>query len=386
MRIAVIADDLTGAADTGVQLARAGHRTAVAFRDEPVPAGVDAVVADTDSRGLAAGEAAARVRRAAGELAGAPILMKKIDSTLRGPLAAELGAALESGGRRAAVVAPAFPAAGRTTVGGVQLVDGEPVHRTRFARDPVTPVLEGDLIRLLGARYVAAGASPAAALAAGGLVVCDAGTDADLEALVRAVPDPSSVLWAGSAGLAAALGAVYPGAGVEDAVDEEPGGGVLVVVGSANRTAREQVARLTADGVPVAILALDRLGEDEVLACAARAADALERAGACVLHPGDGEGSPARIAAALAETAALATERAAVGALVLTGGDTAVHVARRLGATGLIVEDELEPGVVVGRLLGPRRFRIVTKAGGFGSPDVLRTATAALAAEGRTRA
>ena len=185
------------------------------FRGEPAPRDVDAVVADTDSRGLAAADAAARVRVAAGALAGAPILMKKLDSTLRGPLAAELEAALASGGRRAAVVAPAFPATGRTTVGGVQLVDGEPVHRTRFAHDPVTPVLEGDLVRLLGARHVAAGASPAAALAAGGFVVCDAETDADLEALVRAVPDPSSVLWAGSAGLAAALGAVHPGAGGE---------------------------------------------------------------------------------------------------------------------------------------------------------------------------
>ena len=95
---------------------------------------------------------------------------------------------------------------------------------------------------------------------------------------------------------------------------------------------------------------------------------------------------PRRIAAALAETAALAAERAAVAGLVLTGGDTAVHVARRLGATGLLVEDELEPGVVVGRLLAPRRFRIVTKAGGFGSPEVLRSASAALAAGGRSRA
>jgi uncharacterized protein YgbK (DUF1537 family) len=386
MRIAVIADDLTGAADTGVQLARAGHRTAVVFRGEPAPGDVDAVVADTDSRGLEAGEAAARVRRAAGALAAAPILMKKLDSTLRGPLAAELAAALESGGRRAAVVAPAFPATGRTTVGGVQLVEGEPVHRTQFAHDPVTPVLEGDLVRLLGARHVAAGASPAAALAKGGMVVCDAATDEDLAALVRAVPDPSAVLWAGSAGLATALGAVHPGPGFDDADDEEPGGPVLVVVGSANRTAREQIARLTAGGVPAAILRLDRLGDEEIAACAARAAAALDGAGVCVLHPGEGEGAPARIAAALAETAALATGRAAVAGLVLTGGDTAVHVARRLGATGLLVEDELEPGVVAGRLIGPRRFRIVTKAGGFGSPDVLRRASAALAAGGRSRA
>jgi uncharacterized protein YgbK (DUF1537 family) len=57
-----------------------------------------------------------------------------------------------------------------------------------------------------------------------------------------------------------------------------------------------------------------------------------------------------------------------------------VHVARRLGATGLRVEDELEPGVVLGRLTGPRPYRVVTKAGGFGSPDALRSATARLRA------
>ena len=390
MRVAVIADDLTGAADTGVQLARAGHRTAVAFRDEPAPAGVDAVVADTDSRGLEPAEAAARVRRAAERLASAPILMKKLDSTLRGPLAAELAAALDASGRTAAVVAPAFPATGRTTVGGVQLVDGEPVHRTRFARDPVSPVLESDLVRLLGARHVAAGASPAAALAAGGLVVCDAETEDDLEALVRAVPDPASVLWAGSAGLAAALGAVHPGDWEEgEDEDEDAGGPVLVVVGSANATARAQIARLVEAGVPAAPLRLERLGPGEAAAAGARAAAALAEAGVCVLHPvGSGHGAdlPRRIAAALADAAAAAAERAAAGGLVLTGGDTAVHVARRLGATGLLVEDELEPGVVAGRLLGPRPYRIVTKAGGFGSPDALLAASAALAARGRNPA
>jgi uncharacterized protein YgbK (DUF1537 family) len=84
MRIAVIADDLTGAADAGVQLARAGHRTAVVFHGERGDA--DAVVVDTDSRGLSADEAAARVR--ACQVASAEIVMKKIDSTLRGPLVA----------------------------------------------------------------------------------------------------------------------------------------------------------------------------------------------------------------------------------------------------------------------------------------------------------
>ena len=61
-----------------------------------------------------------------------------------------------------------------------------------------------------------------------------------------------------------------------------------------------------------------------------------------------------------------------------------MRLARGLGATGLRVDDELEPGVPIGRLLGPRPYRVVTKAGGFGSPDVLRTACEALAGSRRS--
>jgi D-threonate/D-erythronate kinase len=56
---------------------------------------------------------------------------------------------------------------------------------------------------------------------------------------------------------------------------------------------------------------------------------------------------------------------------VLTGGDTAVGVARRLGAGGIRLEGEIEPGVPVGTLISPRPYRVVTKAGGFGEPGTL---------------
>src|ERR687889_1705458 len=88
MRVAIIADDLTGAADTGVQLARAGYRTAVVFRGAPIPSGndLDAVAVDTDSRSLPAGFAAKRVMEAGHAVREARIVYKKIDSTLRGPI------------------------------------------------------------------------------------------------------------------------------------------------------------------------------------------------------------------------------------------------------------------------------------------------------------
>jgi hypothetical protein len=79
MRVAIIADDLTGAADTGVQLARAGYRTAVAFRDAPIPPAedLDAVALDTDSRAMPAGFAARRVMAAGHAVRHARIVYKQ---------------------------------------------------------------------------------------------------------------------------------------------------------------------------------------------------------------------------------------------------------------------------------------------------------------------
>src|ERR671921_1076928 len=99
--IAIVADDLTGAADTGVQFVRAGYRTAVVFHGEEAPtADVDAVSFDTDSRTMPAGFAAKRVVGVARAVRGARVVYKKLDSTLRGNVAAELAAAFGAAGRR----------------------------------------------------------------------------------------------------------------------------------------------------------------------------------------------------------------------------------------------------------------------------------------------
>jgi uncharacterized protein YgbK (DUF1537 family) len=98
-------------------------------------------------------------------------------------------------------------------------------------------------------------------------VVADAERDADLETLVRAVPDPSGVLWAGSAGLALALGGVYPGPGA-GGVPASPGPArrVLVVIGSLSGVSREQLRRLVEEYGDVAVpVHADRRGAVERL-------------------------------------------------------------------------------------------------------------------------
>ncbi|CAN5545087.1 four-carbon acid sugar kinase family protein [soil metagenome] len=393
MQVGIIADDLTGAMDSGAQLARAGYRTAVAFHGSPLPPApdLDAVAVDTDSRRLEPEAAAERVREATRKLKNAGIFYKKLDSTLRGPIVAELEAALEESGRSRAIIAPAFPSTGRTTRGGVQLLDGEPLHETRLAEDPVTPVREAHLPSLLAD----AGLEKVGALGIGYLgvpgrfrevlegcrwIVADATEDAHLKALVETVPDPSEVLWAGSAGLVVALGEAYPGSETGMTPVESPvaDSRILTVVGSTNPAGCGQLRRLdessAAELVP--------LRSDRLLDGYGRATEEALRSCRSALGKGMGvalystddevpEGSAGRIVEALAEVVAVLSDEGSFDALVLTGGDTAVHVARRLGAQGILLEGEIEPGVPVGALIGGRSYRVITKAGGFGAPETL---------------
>lgn len=394
--IAVIADDLTGAADAGVQLVRAGYRTAVSFRPAEVPeGGLDAVAFDTDSRTMPAGFAAKRVLEAARAARGARLVYKKLDSTLRGNVAAELAAAFGASGRERVVVAPAFPAAGRTTAGGVQLVHGVPVDETEMRNDPRTPVRESHVPTLLADAFSSVGALSVEDLAdpervRGTLeenecVVADAERDADLEAIVRAVAEPAGVLWAGSAGLALAIGGVYPG-------PKEAGGGrsgparpVLVVVGSLSGVAREQLRRLSEEYGEVAV-PVEGAGSGVPEGAVAAARAALAGGTCAVVHSPEERGaSRGPILGPLAEVAARLSEERLVGGLVLTGGATAVQVARRLGASGIRLDGEVETGVPVGTLIGPRPYPVVTKAGGFGGPDTLVEAVEALAHSGEER-
>jgi D-threonate/D-erythronate kinase len=385
--IAIVADDLTGAADAGVQFVRAGYRTAVVFHGDAAPADFDAVSFDTDSRNMPAGFAAKRVVDVARNIRGARVVYKKLDSTLRGNVAAELSAASGAWGRERAIVAPAFPDAGRTTVRGVQLVRGVPVDETEMRDDPQTPVREAHVPTLLAGAFSSVGTLGAEdvvdpervrlALEENECVVADAECYSDLEALVRAVPDPARVLWAGSAGLAYAIGSVYPGPRAGDVGERRaPARPVLVVVGSLSGVAREQVRRLVEEYGDVSV---EAVGEDAVEA----ARVALSGGTCAVVHsPEQKDASGEAVIGTLAGVVGRLSEERLFGGLIMTGGATAVGVARRLGATGIELEGEVEMGVPVGTLIGTRPYPVVTKAGGFGGPDTLVEAVQALAQGG----
>ncbi|OYV32079.1 MAG: hypothetical protein B7Z81_13315, partial [Acidocella sp. 20-61-6] len=225
--ILIVADDLSGAADCAIACAEAGLASFVAL--EGVAAampGVQALAVDTDSRRLNAAQAAevtaATLRRHAG--VATKLIYKKIDSTLRGNIAVEIAAGLAVLRRKTeqpvcAIVAPAFPKAGRTTQDGHLLVHGVPVEATELWRN------EGiagrgflhEMLASAGLRVAAIGLAAirdpdtlAQALLAArrdhDALVCDAQTDADLAAIARAgIGLGPATFWAGSAGLAGHL-------------------------------------------------------------------------------------------------------------------------------------------------------------------------------------
>src|SRR5438046_1651483 len=122
MALIIVADDLTGACDAGTLFAGKAPVPVTVWPDPPVAAEV--AVVDTESRRLDRAAATDRVSDAAAQRAGATSWFKKIDSTLRGHVGAEIVALLEATGAPSAVTCPAFPSEGRVVLDRVLWVDG----------------------------------------------------------------------------------------------------------------------------------------------------------------------------------------------------------------------------------------------------------------------
>ena len=394
--IAIVADDLTGSGDTAVQFVRAGWSThlSIGGAEEalsgPATAGVEVLAVTTNSRALPAAEAARVIDQNVRQLraAGVSRLYKKVDSTLRGAFKAEIDAArLAWGPDTVAVICPAFPATGRTVEQGVLRVNGKPVTETSAATDPVTPVTESHIPTLLGCAHVAVqdGDTPEVLAArireAGHTVVVDAATDADLERLARAIGLLGEhALPVGAGGLAVPLARVWAGA--------DQTAPVVVVVTSQHSAARAQAAALKASGADTWTPSLQQLADDAAWQAWTQPllqahAKAPADAGTVLLLAPEGQLDgldSEKVAERLGSLAAQLITASRAAGVVATGGDGARSVLVALAARGIALVDEVMGGVPLGTLTGGMAagLPVVTKAGGFGTEDVLVRAVRAI--------
>lgn len=310
-RVLLLADDLTGACDAAVHFAIRGLRSAAAISMDDARGDMPVWAVNTESRGCGREEIERLMARASATLPAGPdtFVFKKIDSTLRGNAGIETAAAMRAFDCELAIFTPALPALGRTVENGVLRVAGRPEFQ---------PVEIATLFRGQGA----AGAC---------IVARDAVCDADLDRIAAdGLASGRRILWAGSAGLAAALARTM---GAPRPAGARPQRGpALFAIGSDHPVTLEQLEELR------------RHGEHRVLR--------IPR----------GEISPE-----------LHQSLAAASALVLSGGDTASAVCRALGAGRIDLEHEIIAGVPWGVLRGGivDGVPVATKSGGFGAPDGL---------------
>lgn len=404
---AAIADDLTGACDVAAELAAAGRRVRVVVAPGDTSASEDGdaiTIVNTQSRSLRAAEAAACVRAALdGRQVG--VLLKKIDTALRGHLGAELDAACEVLGAPAFVLA-AIPASGRVTRNGCQWFGDRLLGETEFARDPEGPGALSSIPEVLaresGRRAVVV---PREVVRSGGLAaevarrrdvgidvfVMDAESDDDVRAAVDAILGlPKPVCLAGSIALAASLAASLDGslAGLRtggatgDASIPTP---ALVVSGSLHSRARAQVTAVLAAGNAVAVTLPAREADADARACiVADATRALAGGTSVVLAAPPAAGVPSEAALraterVVADTVAAIADAIPMRSLVLIGGETSYAVLRRLGAETIDIRGRIAPLVAYGTIgRGPAAGALlVTKGGSGGEPDVIAAALAA---------
>jgi uncharacterized protein YgbK (DUF1537 family) len=365
LQLVILADDFTGAGDAAAPFA-AARRTLVVLsatesRARSDSAGVDVLAVDLDLRESADREAEQKTDAVARQLCSAasePRVYLKIDSTLRGPIAALVAGALSGSGKDLAVIAPAFPEQGRFLHEGRVVVDGQPGAS-------LTALLGMDGTALLGAKFVRSAGEVEQAVAHARMrgarrVVVDADSTAGLQRVAGAWRHHPDWLLVGSGGLARHVAPAVPSGQVLELPPVS--GPVLVIAGSPTPMTAAQIDRLTevasltvvaANATPPRLPPPHRL----LVLCT----------------PPTSQRDAGESAQAVADTVGAWSERVRPGAVVLAGGATARKVCARLGAIGIRLSGELSPGVPIGRLVGGvwDQVLVVTKAGGFGNPNTL---------------
>lgn len=375
VRLGILADDLTGAADSAARCRAAGLTVEVCLQPPTTVLSCDALALTSDSRHLPAAAAARRVRAVLGSpaLERERIWYKKIDSTGRGNLGSEIDAMLEALDRSFAVVCPAFPAQARGLSDGYVVPAshlGRQMHLpSLLAEQSQHPVAELPLEQLRrGAAFLRRRVVELTRDGTARIVVLDAMSDDDLATIVAAQSLLPDALLCGSAGLVGVLASrlTQPPPAVAACDRRVAHAPALLVVGSGSAAAHRQISFARSHG---AIQVVD--GHRRPPGPLRR--DTLVHLPVPAEHTGlDGEAARAG-AGKLAAVALSALEQGQPALLVLVGGDTATAVLERLGITRLSVLCELLPGMPLAR--GVDRYGVergvILKSGNHGADSTL---------------
>lgn len=390
-RILVIADDFTGAGDTGVQFVNCGWDVRIVLDPERADH-IDSLVIDTETRNLPPGEAYHRMTDIMQKIDFScfGIYFKKVDSILRGNVCEELKAIKKVIKPDIMVFNPANPRVGRTVSGGVVQVDGVDLCKTALSKDPLSPVrndhiksfLEwglGEAVTYMTQEEIK---DKEVNLSDCKNFIFDAREMTDLENVVRLFAEmDKKILWAGSAGLAEAAARVLGKKGP-----------VLSLIGSVTEVSRKQVERLTETGAKLVELEIFRLldggtfdtateeavralqkGIDVVIVSARTKEDYRKAVTVGQRFGYTGEKIAEFTQEQFGRLAGKILEQVTPKGLVLSGGDTAVSVMKQFHVSSAAVLDEVLPSVPLCVMAAGDHPGLwyITKSGSFGDENAL---------------
>lgn len=338
----LIADDLTGAADSAVAFACHGHAARILLGAKEVPASSEGLTAiNLESRDMPEEQLAGSNAILRSALDSAELCYRKIDSMFRGNTFTEIALIARMQLGIPMVLAPAHPTLGRRVLQGDlhwrdSVQEGIVAIETSLHQRGIhTTLIEQSKLSCLSQELARDHAENTP------VFLCDAGTQADLEQIVDVVLSTQrKVLWCGSGGLALAL-AKQVSSFATPQTDRHPHGNhVLFFIGSDHPVTLRQseaLRQMLPENATIFQVLRARTSETEI------------------------------------QTWLGNIDRNNIGCVFMTGGDTAMQVCRAMGVQELQVLSEFEPGVPLTRIRGGILDGVdaLLKSGGFGQPDLL---------------
>lgn len=402
VKLLVIADDFTGALDTGVQFAASGAETRVVTNIEydfsRTGREVQVLVLVAETRHVKWEEAYRMVYGIAKRAceSGIPYLYKKTDSALRGNIGSELKAVLDAAGKRSLHFLPAFPRMNRVTRNGIHYIDGSPVHESVFGKDPFEPVTCSyipDMMR--GEVPVTVVESMDGWERQNGVMVYDASTDEELMSIGSFLKEKGELgLTAGCAGFAAVLPKLLGLSGKRCeriSLDKK----FLVACGSVNPITVRQLDYAERAGMkrirltPEQKLEKDYLESEEGKRALEEWTKTALEEDYCIFDTNDLPGCRAaceyagshglslgelrvRIADTLGRVVEHLVRAGVKSTMLLTGGDTLMGFMRHIGCDEIVPVCEMAPGTVLSQVdIDGRTYSIISKSGGFGEEKLI---------------
>lgn len=423
VKLLILADDFTGALDTGVQFSGKGIRTQVVVNSHWVePASdCDVMVIDVETRHVPKEKAYEIVYDVCQQAVkyGIRCFYKKTDSALRGNVGSELQAAADAVSGKDIVFVPAFPAMRRITVDGIHYIDGIPVKESVFGQDPFEPVMYDRVDELLQATGYhseitnidkiarkqqsstvidkAAENELSGCNAEQNLYLFDAETEADLDeiaALVKA--EKAMPILAGCAGFAAKLTEVLE-LPMKESGSVELKENLVFLCGSVNPITKSQIVYGEKMGIPrihlkpEEKLEMDYWNQPEGL----EKVEWLAKEGMkhIIIDSNDEEGRNDTMAYAAEKGYTIEDVRVRIsqtlgyllkklidagmeGTYLITGGDTLIGFMKAIGVSELEPVNEIRPGCVLTSLnYQNKKHYVITKSGGFGQERLIEQLT-----------